>query len=248
MTFLRSLAFALMLVAAPLRAEDIQVAVAANFMAPMQKIATRFERETGHRVLLTSGSTGKLYAQIRNGAPFEVFLSADDETPARLESEAMAVAGSGFTYAIGRLALWSARDGVVDAKGEVLRTSGFLHLALANPKTAPYGAAALEVMQQLGVRKLLESRFVQGESIAQTYQFVASGNAELGFVALSQVWLDGRLTSGSAWLVPAELHSPLRQNAVLLKRSGTNPAAKALLDYLKGPESRAIIKSYGYDL
>ena len=248
MTFTRFLALALLLAAAPLRAEEVLVAVAANFMTPMQRIAAQFERENGHRAILTSGSTGKLFAQIRNGAPFDVFFSADDETPARLESEAMAVAGSGFTYATGRLALWSARDGVVDDKGEILRTGSFLHIALANPKTAPYGAAALEVMEQLGVRRSLESRFVQGESIAQTYQFVASGNAELGFVALSQVWLDGRLTSGSAWLVPSGLHSPLRQNAVLLVRGRSNPAAKALLDYVKGPASRAIIKAYGYDL
>ena len=248
MTTIRFIALALLLIAAPVRADEVQVAVAANFMVPMQKIAAQFERGSGHRVLLSRGSTGKLYVQIRNGAPFDVFLAADDETPARLEAEGMAVAGSSFTYAIGRLALWSVRNDLVDAEGAVLKTGSFSHLALANPKTAPYGAAALAVMRRLGVDKALESRFVQGESIAQTYQFVASGNAELGFVALSQIWQDGRLTGGSAWLVPTGLHAPLRQNVVLLKRAGGNAAARALLDYLNGPPARAIIKSHGYDL
>lgn len=228
------------------RAAEVSVAVAANFTAPMQKIAAEFERDTGHKAQLAFGATGKFYAQIRNGAPFEVFLSADDTTPAKLEEEGAAVAGSRFTYAIGRLALWSAQPGVVDDKGAVLRRGAFAHLAVANPKTAPYGAAALEVMRKLAVADALAAKLVTGENVAQTHQFVASGNAELGFVALSQVWADGRLTGGSAWLVPAELHAPLRQDAVILAAGRDKPAARAFVGYLRGAKAAAIIKSYGY--
>ena len=229
-------------------AAEVQVAVAANFTAPMQKIAAAFERDTGHKALLAFGASGKFYAQIRNGAPFELFLSADDTTPAKLEQEGATVAGSRFTYAIGRLVLWSPQPGVVDDKGDVLRRGAFAHLAVANPKTAPYGAAALEVLRRLGVAEALASKLVTGENIAQAHQFVASGNAELGFVALSQVWADGRLTGGSAWQVPAELHAPLRQDAVVLAAGRDKPAAKALAEYLRGAKAVAIIKSYGYGL
>lgn len=227
-------------------AAEVQVAVAANFTAPMQKIAAEFERDTGHKARLAFGATGKFYAQIRNGAPFEVFLSADDTTPAKLEAEGATVAGSRFTYAIGRLALWSAKPGVVDDTGEVLKRGAFAHLAVANPKTAPYGAAAMEVLRKCGLADALAAKLVTGENIAQTHQFVASGNAELGFVALSQVWADGRLTGGSAWLVPAGLHAPLRQDAVILAKGGDKPAARALADYLRGAKAAAIIQSYGY--
>lgn len=228
-------------------ADQVQVAVAANFALPMQQIAAEFEQATGHRVVLSSGATGKFYAQIRNGAPFEVFLSADDETPARLAREGQAVAASQFTYAIGRLVLWSAVAGRVDAAGEVLRRGDFRHLALANPKTAPYGAAAVEVLQKLGLVEALAPKFVQGENIAQAQQFIATGNAELGFIALSQVWKDGKLNSGSAWIVPTTLHGPLRQDAVLLKPGQGKPAAEALLGWLKGEKSRALIRRFGYD-
>lgn len=229
-------------------ADEVQVAVAANFTAPMQKIAADFEKDTGHKAVLAFGATGKFYAQIANGAPFEVLLSADDETPARLEKELLAVPHSRFTYAIGRLVLWSAREGLVDDKGEVLKKGDFKHLALANPKTAPYGAAAMETMAKLGVLPNLQAKFVQGENIAQTYQFVSTGNAEAGFVALSQIVKDGRLAGGSAWIVPANLHQPILQDAVVLARGSRNPAAKALLDYLKGDKAKAVIKSYGYGL
>lgn len=229
-------------------AGEVQVAVAANFTAPMQRIAAEFERDTGHKALLAFGATGKFYAQIVNGAPFEMLLSADDETPARLEREGLAAPGSRFTYAIGRLVLWSAREGVVDQKGEVLKKGDFRHLAIANPKTAPYGAAALEAMSKLGVLEALRPKFVQGENIAQTHQFVGTGNAEFGFVALSQVFRDGRLVSGSAWIVPAGLHEPIRQDAVILARGGNNLAARALADYLKGPKATGIIRSFGYEL
>jgi molybdate transport system substrate-binding protein len=230
-----------------LRAADVQVAVAANFTTPMQKIAADFEKDTGHKAQLAFGSTGKFYAQIRNGAPFEVFLAADDKTPAKLEQEGLAMNGSRFTYAIGQLALWSAKPGYVDDKGAVLKQGTFDHLAIANPKLAPYGAAAVETLTRLGLFPSLESKFVQGENIAQTFQFVSTGNAELGFVALSQVFVDGTLKSGSAWIVPDSLHSPIRQDAVVLARGKDNPAALALMKYLKTDKARAIIKAYGYN-
>jgi molybdate transport system substrate-binding protein len=228
-------------------AADVQVAVAANFTAPMQAIAAGFEQATGHKVRLAFGSTGKFYAQIKNGAPFEVLFAADDETPARLEKEGFAASGSRFTYAIGRLALWSAKPGYVDDKGAVLKQGAFAHLALANPKLAPYGAAAVETLNKLGLLAALQPKFVQGENIAQTFQFVSTGNAELGFVALSQVFEGGKLTRGSAWIVPPGLHAPIRQDAVILTRGKDNSAALALMKYMKEDKARAIIRAYGYD-
>jgi len=234
--------------AAPALAAEVSVAVASNFAAPMQKIAAAFEKDTGHKAVLAFGSTGKFHAQITNGAPFQVLLAADDETPQRLEREGFAMAGTRFTYAIGRLALWSRLPGRVDGKGDVLRVGGFAHIALANPKIAPYGAAAAEVLNGLELTATLTPKFVLGENIAQTYQFVASGNAELGFVALSQVYLDGKLAAGSAWVVPATLHAPIRQDAVLLRAGKDSAAAAALLAYLRGDKARALIRASGYDL
>ena len=233
--------------AAPAFADEVKVAVAANFTAPMQKIAAEFEKDTGHKALVSTGATGAFYAQIKNGAPFEVFLSADDETPAKLEAEGAGVKGSRFTYAIGKLVLWSAKPGFVDAKGEVLKKGDFAKLSLANPKTAPYGSAALEVMKKLGVQEALQPKIVQGENISQAFQFVSTGNAELGFVALSQVWENGALKSGSAWVVPADQYSTIRQDAVLLANGAGKPAAAALLKYLQGDKAKAVIKSYGYE-
>ena len=229
------------------QADTVSVAVAANFTAPMQKIASAFEADTGHKAELSFGATGKFYAQITHGAPFQVLLSADDTTPARLEREGKAVARSRFTYAIGTLVLWSAQPGYVDAQGAVLKTGDFKHLAIANPKVAPYGAAALQVLDQLGATAAVQPRLVQGENIAQAFQFVATGNAQLGFVALSQVMADGKLTSGSAWQVPASLHDPIRQDAVLLNKGQGNAAAAALLQYLKGDKARAVIRGFGYE-
>ena len=243
-----TLIVALLLASLGLRAEEVQVAVAANFTAPMQQIAALFEKDTGHKALLSFGSTGKFYAQIANGAPFEVFLATDREAPARLEKEGLAVAGSRFTYAVGTLVLWSANPDLVDAAGAVLKTGNFKHLALANPKTAVYGAAAMEAMSKLGVLPELQPRFVQGENITQAHQFVFTGNAELGFVALSQVFKDGKLTSGSMWEVPANLYAPILQDAVLLDKGKGKAAPAVLMAYLKGEKARAIIKSYGYDL
>lgn len=226
-------------------ADTVSVAVAANFTAPMQKIAAAFEADTGHKAELSFGATGKFYAQIKHGAPFDVLLAADDETPARLLREGDAIQSQ--TYAIGRLALWSERPGFVDGSDAVLRQNRFQRLAIANSKLAPYGSAAVEVLTKLKLLDNVQDKFVIGENIAQTYQFVASGNAELGFVALSQVMREGKLSSGSVWRVPASLHTPIRQDAALLKRGEHNAAARALLDYLNTPAALAIIRSYGYE-
>jgi molybdate transport system substrate-binding protein len=229
-------------------AAQVQVAVAANFFGPMKAIAADFEKATGHKAALSSGATGKFYAQIQSGAPFDVFLAADDETPARLDKEGATVAGSRFTYATGKLVLWSAKPDFVDNKGEVLKSAKFSHIALAAPKLAPYGAAAVETLTRMGLLAQLEARFVQGESLGQTFSFVATGNAELGFVALSQVWENGKIKSGSAWVVPAALHSPIRQDAVLLSRAKDNPAAAALMNFLKSDGAKAVIRSFGYEV
>ncbi|MGJ7494110.1 molybdate ABC transporter substrate-binding protein [Variovorax sp. RT4R15] len=236
------------LFAAGAQAAEVQVAVAANFVGPMKVLAADFEKASGHKAVVTSGSTGKFYAQIRSGAPFDVLLAADDETPARLDRDGAAVPGSRFTYAIGKLVLWSPKPDIVDGNGDVLRRGQFAHLALAAPKLAPYGAAAVETLTRLGLLAALEPRFVQGESIGQTFGFVTSGNAELGFVALSQVYEDGKIQRGSAWIVPSHLHNPIRQDAVLLASAKDNAAAAALLAYLKTDKAKAVIRAFGYDL
>jgi molybdate transport system substrate-binding protein len=228
-------------------AQPVHVAVAANFAAPMKRLATDFEQGSGHKLLLSFGATGKLAAQIRNGAPFDVLLAADTASVQQLAQERLLVVGSAFTYATGRLMLWSLQPALVDAKGDVLQRQGFKHLALAAPKLAPYGAAAMQTLTRLGLAEALAPKLVQGESIAQTYSFVASSNAELGFVALSQVWENGALTKGSGWLVPAALHDPLRQQAALLKRAANNPGAHALLQFLKTDQAKAVIRSFGYE-
>lgn len=229
-------------------ADEAQIAVAANFATPVKRIAADFEKDTGHRAIIVTGASGKFHAQIVNGAPFDVLLSADDEIPAKLEQGGQAVAGSRFTYAIGRLVLWSARPGVVDSEGTVLKSGDFRHIALANPKLAPYGLAAMQTMAALGVSERLQPRFVLGENIAQTHQFAATGNAELGFVALAQVMKDGRIGEGSAWIVPARLHEPIRQDAALLAHGRLNPAAAAFLAWLRSDKAKSIIRSFGYDL
>lgn len=228
-------------------AAEVQVAVAANFTAPMKRIAEEFEKDTGHKAVLSYGATGRFYAQITNGAPFDVFLSADSEAPARLEKGGAAVADTHFTYATGRLVLWSAKPGMVDEKAAVLLRNEFRYLAIAAPKLAPYGTAAMETLTRIGMLPLLQAKLVTGESIGQAFSMISSGNAELGFVAMSQVFEDGRLKSGSAWVVPAHLHSPLQQDAVLLKRGKNNPAAVQLLAFMKSGQARAIMNSFGYE-
>ena len=237
---------AVLMIAAPTQAAEVMVAVAANFTAPMKMLAKSFEQDTGHKAQLAFGSTGKFYAQIKNGAPFAVLLAADDETPARLEKEDLAVAGTRFTYATGRLALWSKSLNLVDDKGEVLRSNSFYKIAIADPKLAPYGAAAMEVIHKLGVQASVTLKLVQGESIGQTFQFVNTENAQLGFVALSQISIDGRITQGSAWVVPQSMHTPLAQDAVLLNAGKGNAAATALLTYLQSERARSIMRAYGY--
>lgn len=249
-TVMKSALLAVMsiLLAIPALAAEVNVAVAANFTAPMKQIVAEFEKETGHKVVLSFGASGKFYAQIKSGAPFQLLLSADDEKPIQLIKDGLAVANSRFTYAIGTLVLWSAKPGFVDAKGEVLGKGHFSKLAIASPKLAPYGAAAIEVLTKQGVLAAVTPKFVQGENISQTFQFISTGNAELGFVALSQVMKDGKITNGSAWIVPGTLHSPIRQDAVLLATGKDNAAAKALLGYLKSDKSKKIIRSYGYEI
>ncbi|MFM7026133.1 MAG: molybdate ABC transporter substrate-binding protein [Limnohabitans sp.] len=234
------------LLASLAHADTVQVAVASNFSAPMQKIALAFEQNTGHKASLSFGATGKFHAQISNGAPFAVLLAADDQTPARLVRQGLAVPGSNFTYAIGQLVLWSPQPQRVDARGEVLRAALPGKLAVADPKLAPYGAAAMQTLARLGLLDQLRAQLVVGENIGQTLLFVKTGNAAMGFVALSQVMVDGRIPVGSAWQIPPQLYDPIRQDAVLLKAGEGNAAAKALLQYLRGDAARQVIRAYGY--
>jgi molybdate transport system substrate-binding protein len=234
--------------ALPIFAAEVQVAVAANFAAPLNQIATEFTAATGHTLKVSVGATGKFYQQITAGAPFEVLLAADDETPAKLVKEGLAVAGSNFSYAIGKLALWSAQPGIVDAQGAVLARGRYAHLALASPKLAPYGQAAMAVLKARGLDQQLAPKIVTAESIAQAYQFVATGNAEIGFVALSQLLVPGKPAGGSYWLVSPNLYGEIRQDAVLLKTGTANPAASALLAWLKSEPAKTVIQIYGYGL
>jgi molybdate transport system substrate-binding protein len=224
-------------------AEEIRVAVAANFAAAMDALAQRFHASTGHEVLASSGSTGAQYAQIRNGAPFDLFFAADVERPRLLEKQGVAIAGSRFTYAVGRAVFGSRRAGLVDDGGRVLETGAFRHLAIANPELAPYGAAAREILEHEGLWQRLKDRLVQGQDIGQTFSFVYTGNAELGFVAFSQINRPNRPIEGSYWLVPQDLYSPIEQQAVLLKDV---PAARQFLDFVKSDAAKALIASFGY--
>jgi molybdate transport system substrate-binding protein len=228
----------------PARAGETRVAVAANFTEPAKEIAAAFQKATGHTAVLSFGASGAFYTQLTHGAPFELFLSADAERPQKAEQEGFAVPKARFIYAIGRIALYSAKPGLVDAKGAVLKRGGFATIAIADPATAPYGAAAVRAMQRLGVYPGLAPKIVKGSSIAQTYQFVATGAADLGFVALSQLV---NVSGGSRWIVPKALHAPIDQQAVLLKTGAANPAARAFLKFLKSPKAVAIIRRYGYE-
>lgn len=231
------------LLAMPAFAAETHVAVAANFTEPAKEIAVGFEKATGHKAVLSFGSSGTIFTQITQGAPFEVFLSADAERPVRAEKEGFTVAGTRFTYAIGRLVLYSTAPGLVDGRGAVLKSNRFDKVAIADPKTAPYGVAAIETMQKLGVEAALKPKLVTGSSIAQAYQFTSTGAAQLGFVSLSQVIA---VSGGSRWLVPNRLHSPIDQQAVLLKIGANNAAARAFIKFLKSRTALAIIRRYGY--
>lgn len=238
------LAAASLLLALCAQAGQVTVAVAANFSAPMHEIAAAFQAETGHRAKLAVGSTGAFYTQVRHGAPYELLLAADQETPARLDKEGFVMpAGNRFTYAVGRLVLWSSQPGLIDPQGKVLGRGSIDRLAIANPKLAPYGQAAMDVIQRLGLREALQPKLVFGENIAQTFQFVATGNATAGFVAMSQV-----VDRHPGWLVPESLHAPLRQDAVVLRAGQENPAVADLVRFLKGDKARGIIRKYGYQL
>jgi molybdate transport system substrate-binding protein len=231
------------MLSAPLSAAQTQVAVAANFTEPAKQIAAAFEKATGHKAVLAFGASGAFYTQISHGAPFDVFLSADSERPTKADQEGLSVPGSRFTYAVGRLVLYSTTPGLVDANGAVLKQGRFEKVAIADPATAPYGTAAIETMRALGVYDRLKPKVVTGSSIAQAYQFTSTGAAQLGFVALSQVIA---VPGGSRWIVPARLHTPIDQQAVLLKTGAANPAATAFLRFLKGRTALAIIRRYGY--
>lgn len=236
---------ALALGSSPALAADTQVAVAANFTEPAKEIAAAFKAKTGHTATLSFGSSGQFYTQMAHGAPYEVFLSADAERPKKAEQEGLAVAGTRRTYAVGRLVLYSKTPGLVDAKGAVLTSGKFAKLAIADPTAAPYGQAAVETLRKLKLYDVLAPKIVKGSSITQAYQYVATGNAELGFVALSQVINE---PGGSRWVVPAVDHAPIEQQAVLLKTGEKNPAARAFVAFLKSPAAVAIIKRYGYEV
>lgn len=229
-------------------AEQLSIAVASNFTAPMREIALEFENATGHQLRISYGASGKFFAQISHGAPFQVFLSADQAKPAALCDAGLAVSASQFSYAIGALALWSPESNTVDEQGAILRTGNFNKLAIANPLLAPYGRAAVEVLKRLKLDEVTREKWVTGENIAQTYQYVSTGNAEIGFVAVSQVIENGSLKSGSAWILPSDLYSPIKQDAVLLTSAKDNRVAKAFIAYLKGSEAQEIIRAYGYNV
>jgi molybdate transport system substrate-binding protein len=232
---------------APASAEQALVAVAANFVPPFREIALEFEKSTGHQLQVAGGSSGNFYSQIKNGAPFDVFFSADMERPKLLEDEGFGVKGTRLTYAVGRLVLWSPNADLVKGE-ETLRFKQYKRLAIANPKTAPYGLAAMQAMQKLEIWESLQPQIVMGENLGQTMGFIESGNAQLGFVALSQV-MDPKIKGkGSHWNVPTNLHEPIKQDVILLTKGKDNPAAKALMEFMSGPQAKGVIERYGYEL
>jgi molybdate transport system substrate-binding protein len=231
----------------PAFAEPVLVAVAANFLPPFREVALEFEKTTGHTLRVVSGSSGNFYTQIQNGAPFDVFFSADNERPKKLEEEGLGVKDTRFTYAIGRLVLWSSNADLIKGE-ETLRSKNFKRLAMANPKTAPYGVAAMQTMQKLELWDSHQPHIVMGESIGQTMGFIESGNAQLGFVALSQI-MDPKIKGkGSRWDVPTNLHEPIKQDVILLTKGKDNGGAKALLEFMGAPQAKTIIERYGYAL
>lgn len=238
----------LAMVAQAAQAGEVNAAVAANFTAPVQQIAALFQKETGHTVKFSFGSSGKFYAQIQNGAPFDVFLAADEKNPKLLEQEGLALKDSRFVYALGKLVLWSAQPGYVDGKGAVLGKDNFNKLAYADPKLAPYGLAAQETLQKMKLWDTVQSKLVSGESITQTYQFAATGNAELAFIALSQITQDGKVSGGSYWIVPGDLYNPIKQSAVQLTAAKDPAAAKAFLTFLKSEKAAQVIRGFGYEM
>jgi len=231
------------------QADEINVAVAANFMGTLQKLAPQFERASAHKLVLSSGSSGQLYAQIVQGAPFDLLLSADAEKPKLLESAGLAVPGSRFTYAVGTLVLWSPKPGVVDPAGQILQSGAYRFIGVADPDNAPYGAAAREVLRALGLwdRLAQEHKLVTGENITQAWQFAASGNVDMAFVALSQVLVSDASISGSSWLPPQSMYTRIDQDAVVLAHASHRAAAEAFASWLRhDPLALAAIRSAGY--
>jgi len=227
-------------------AEQITVACASNFSGAMKEIVAVFEQQSGHQVNLVFGSSGRIYAQIKNGAPFDIFFSADQQKPMALATEGLIVSHSRFTYALGALVLWSSNPAVNVEQAEVVRQHNYTKLAIANPKLAPYGRAAVEALDSLGLSDASRNKWIQGENIAQTFQFVSTGNAEIGFVALSQVTVDGEIKNGSGWIVPSSLYSPIKQDVVLLRKAEQSEAARALLDFVQGQQGQRIVEAFGY--
>jgi len=229
-------------------AGEVSVAVAGNFFKPIKVLAAEFEAKSGHKVALSVGATGKLYAQISNGAPFELFFAADQKRPTKLVEQKLAVKASQFTYAQGQLVLWSRNSGVIDAQGKRLSSPDIKRLAIANPKAAPYGEQAVNALTKLGLYKQLESKIVQAQNIGQTYQYVSSGSVEQGIIAMSQVTVNGQITTGSSWIIPSDLYDAIQQDAVLLEKGKNNPVAQQFLDYIKSPSALNIIRSFGYEV
>jgi molybdate transport system substrate-binding protein len=242
-----AIALSFAVVSAPVSAVEVRVAVASNFAAPMARLVPLFQKESGHNLKISSGASGKLYAQIKKSEPFDVFLSSDEEIPKRLLQEGSAVAGSRFVYATGRLVLWSAQSGLVDDQGLVLNKGNFNNLAIANPLYSPYGVAAKETLTKLTMWNAIQRKLDKGEDVAQAYQFAATEKDDLAFVALSQVMRDGKISTGSWWLVPSEMHNPIHQSAVLLTNAQDQAAAKAFLVFLKSEKARAVMRGFGYE-
>jgi molybdate transport system substrate-binding protein len=236
------------IICTPVYAAEVNAAVAANFAAPMERIASLFQKESGHSVKINAAASGKLYAKIKSGAAFDIFLSADEEIPKQLIQEGFAVAGSRVIYATGRLALWSAQPGLVDDKGSVLNNGNFEKLAIPNPAYSPYGMAAKETLTKLTMWNAIQKKLKKGEDVIQTHQMAASERVELAFLPLSQIMHEGKVASGSWWLVPSELHTPIRQSAVLLTATKEPDAAKALLSFLKSDKAKAVMRGFGYEL
>ncbi len=236
------------LLSGTVNAGEVKVAVTADFVAPMERIAALFSKQTGHIVKQTQGPSEKLYAQIKKGASFDVLLSADEEIPRRLMREDMAVGGSRFVYAIGRLVLWSAQPDLVDDKGKVLNTATFVKLAMANPRYSPYGTAAKETLTELTMWNAMQRRVDKRDDVVEAYRLAVTERAELAFIALSQVMHDGKISAGSWWIVPETMHEPIRQSAVLLSGAQDVQAAKDFLDFMKSDKARAVMRGYGYTL
>ena len=247
MIYLKKILLILILISTGnVHAKEVKVAVASNFYKPMLQLAKQFSDTTGNKVVVSAGATGALYAQIKNGAPFDLFLAADQKRPIALENENKAVLGSRFTYAQGQLAFWSKQPGYTNEQSFLDAISHVEHIAIANPKNAPYGAASIDVMNKLGVYKQTQSKIVEGHNIGQTFQYISSETVDCGFVALSQVYLNGKISEGSAWLVPSTLHRELKQDAILLQQGEKNPVAQSFLTFLQSEPAKRTIRSFGY--